>query len=335
MNSLFVHGKPVETVFELLGSDENSMTYSLGWALVNCEMFCAEFAQLLNIHNGFSENIQVRLQDYRSQRGFTDLEIIDPGLHHIIIEAKRGFSVPSEEQLRRYADRMDRGENVHNLLVVLAESDLNEQWLPLQVPLTVDGIPVTTVSWRCFQEMAQCSIGGASHAEKRLLKQFINYLSKVTRMQNQYSNEVYVVSLSTDCWKDEISWIDVVREHRKYFHPVGGGAGGWPPAPPNYIAFRYDAQLQSIHHVESYSVINDYYPHFPVLDPSPTGPLNYLYTLGPAITNCIPTNDPNRQYPALYRSARKRCFLDLLLTCGSIAEAAGKSKERENQLIDR
>ena len=337
MKSLFVYGKPVETVFELLGSDEDAMTNSLGWALVNCERFRANFASLLNIHDEFSENIQVRLQNYQNQKGFTDLEIFDPGSHHIIIEAKRGFAVPSIAQLEKYATRMDVNEehNVHNLLVVLAESDSDEQWLGLQVPGTVNDIPVIAVSWKSFLETAKCSFKGSSNTEKLLLGQFINYLNKVTSMQNQYSNNVYVVSLSTDlfCEDPDIRFIDIVKEYEKYFHPVGGGRGGWPTQPPNYIAFRYYGKLQSIHHVESYTVIDNFFPHFPVPNLTPTESPLYLYTLGPAITppNQIPTNDPNNEYPNLYGPGRKWCFLDLLFTCGSIAEAAVKSRKRDNK----
>ena len=59
---------------------------------------------------------------------------------------------------------------------------------------------------------------------------------------------------------------------------------------------------------------------------------HYLYELGPAIfpRESIPTNDPNGQY-RLYGNGRKWVFIDLLLTSGSVAESAVKSRERENQ----
>lgn len=38
----------------------------------------------------------------------------------------------------------------------------------------------------------------------------------------------------------------------KHFHPVGGKV--WVKDLPNYIAFRYDGKLQSIHHIEGYKV---------------------------------------------------------------------------------
>jgi hypothetical protein len=62
-------------------------------------------------------------------------------------------------------------------------------------------------------------------------------------MQQIDSNWVYVVSLENGIptgWS--ISWRDIIGKKSQYFHPIGGSTGGWPPEPPNYIAFRYDGK---------------------------------------------------------------------------------------------
>lgn len=333
MRQLMVHGQNVGTVFELLGNNENAMTYSLGWALANSASFSGALAQMLEVDGSFTDAMHIRLQDHAHEKGYTDIELIDPGRHHIIIEAKRGFTVPSLTQLEKYADRLLAISDslAQPLLVVLAESDREETWLKLHVPAVVKGIPVKSISWQCFQKMARHSIVKANHEEKRLLKQLIQYLDKVTSMQNQNSNMVYVVSLNDDTFSAaNITFIDVVENYGKYFHPVGGYKGGWPVDPPNYIAFRYHGELRAIHHIESYTVIENYYPHLPVLEDRPLGRPHYLYTLGAVIRpqKKTPTNDPNRIYPPFFRNARKWCFLDLLLTCGSVAEAAKKTRDR-------
>lgn len=334
MTQLMVHGQKVETVFDLLGNNENAMTYSLGWALAKSDSFCRALAELIEIEGGFTDAMHIRLQDHVQEKGYTDIELIDPGKYQVIIEAKRGFTVPGKEQLEKYADRLLATADTiaKPLLVVLAESDRDESWLKIHVPADVKGIPVKSISWRRFQAMALHSIAHANHEEKRLLKQLVQYLDKVTSMQNQNSNMVYVVSLSGDTFSDsEITFIDVVEKFGKYFHPVGGSKGGWPVEPPNYIAFRYHGALQSIHHIESYTVIENYYPHFPVPENSPAGEPHYLYTLGAAIKppHEVRTNDANGNYPNPFRNGRKWCFLDLLLTCDSVAEAAGKTRERQ------
>lgn len=337
MPSLFLHNNQVETFFELLGSNENDMTKSLGWTLANSTRLRAEFANRLNLDNGFSENIQIRLQHRGNQTGVTDIEILDiENHHHIIIEAKRGFSVPSTEQLELYAQRLNEniGHDTNKLLVVLAESDRQEHWLGLHIPETVNDIPVVGISWRQFQILANLGLNNATHAERRLLTQLIEYLRKVITMQNQYSNQVYVVPLSYDEFAiDEngnaITFVDVVETYGQYFHPVGNR---YPNEPPNYIAFRYDGMLQSIHHVEDYLVVEDFAHHFPLQDPHPVEEPHYLYTLGPRLNcNMIPTNDPNGEYPNIYGPGRHWCFIDLLLTCGSVAEAKAMSQIRREQ----
>ena len=107
----------------------------------------------------------------------------------------------------------------------------------------------------------------------------------------------------------------------KYFHPLGGN--GWPKEPPNYIAFRYYGQLQSIHHIEDYVVtknLHDEIPEMPVSD----GTVDFfVYKLGPAIvpTKVVKTGN-------IYASGRKWAMLDTLLTADTIAEACNISKAR-------
>ena len=339
MTQLFVRKQKVDTVFELLGSNENAMTYSLGWALAECDAFSQKLAEMLGLSGGFSDAMLIRLQKFDPQKGFTDIEIIDPGRFHIIIEAKRGFNIPCRDQIKKYADRL-RDTKAKNMLLVLAESDRKEQWLPQQVREHVQEhvqehvkqVEVKAISWKQFQNMANdCMTKASKHSEKRLLRQLIQYLEKVTTMQNQTSNLVYVVSASDDVFfKDiDLSFIDVIEKCQKYFHPVGKG---WPIEPPNYIAFRYRGKLQSIHHIESYTVIKDFQEAFNLPSPHLIKPPHYLYELGPAIhpPKEVRTNDKYKRYTQIQQAARRECFIDLLLTCDSVSEAFAKTKRRMN-----
>src|SRR5207248_3261338 len=109
--------------------------------------------------------------------------------------------------------------------------------------------------------------------------------------------------------------------------PIGGTGGGWPSEPPNYLGFRYDGELKSIHHVESYDVIENFAPHF-TRKSAPTSRPHFLYSLGAAIkpTRRVPTNGNG---DSIYPSGRKWVFIDLLLTAGSVAEAARVTKQRQ------
>ena len=108
-------------------------------------------------------------------------------------------------------------------------------------------------------------------------------------MQTQESNWVFVVSLGTSKPEDcDLTWIEIVQNNMKYFHPLGGN--GWPKEPPNYIAFRYYGQLQSIHHIEDYVVTKKLHDEIPEMPDKVEGYDFFVYKLGPAI---VPTKVGN------------------------------------------
>lgn len=332
MAVLTLHSQQIETVFDLLGQRENDLTYALGWALARSPKFLQQLALKLGLKDGFSERVKIRLQEHSSRQGITDIEIDDPGLCHIILEAKRGFAVPSDSQLMKYARRlkMARDEPRNLLLVVLAEDDRQGNWLRLQVPNTIESVAVKTISWHDFIQLAKRA-KPTEYAEKHLLHQFIHYLGGATTVQNQHSNLVYVVALNNDTFGcGTTTFIDVVEKHGRYFHPIGGVGGGWPFDPPNYLGFRYAGELKAIQHVESYEVISDYKPHFTDV-PTPIERPHFLYRLGPPIkpAHRVPTNGHEH---TIYRAARMWIYIDLLLTAGSVAEAAYLTKKRDAAL---
>jgi hypothetical protein len=145
-------------------------------------------------------------------------------------------------------------------------------------------------------------------------------------MQDVQSNWVYVVSLSgNEVADDGLTWIDIVEKHRRYFHPVG--KRGFPKEPPNYVAFRYWGQLQSIHHIDSFEVSTNPHDYFPQLpdDWDWEDTPHYVYSLGPEIR----PGHVVKNGPSVVRSARVWAMLDLLLTCETITEARNQSYARQ------
>jgi hypothetical protein len=319
MAELFLFGRSVHSIFELLGSKEDDVTYSVGWAFANCPEFLRRFT-LLHFPDlvEVDSDASIYLQHIRQEGGRTDIEIVS-SQYHIIIEAKRGWNFPSDTQLEKYTPRFRQG-NVNTVLSVLTEAspDYASQHLPQQV----NGVRVQYASWKQIAQLATQSIPSSSHAEKRLLRELINYFGRLITMQNHESNRVYVVSLGSGKpdWAT-ISWRDIVNTHGRYFHPIG--VNGWPKEPPNYVAFRYGGELHSIHHVDSYEVVTDVSnigDVIPGIDgvewrKEQTNTL-FLYTLGPAIK-------PFHQVKsgAIVQSNRVWVALDLLLTCNTISEA--------------
>lgn len=268
-----------------------------------------------------SEDATVLLQQHGGRHGITDIEVRDPGRSVWIFEAKAGFVPPGQDQLMKYAARLNELHEVtpERVLIVLAQSDRRDLWLRRTVPETVMDVPVRVLSWRRVRKCVDVAYLSADNTGKALLKQLSGFLEEVIGMQSAVSNEVFVVSLSRETFGGTTTFVEVVEKHGKYFHPVGSG---WPTSPPNYMGFRWDGRLQSIHHVDDYEVITDFNPHFPDVASAQVQPL-FLYTLGPAMRPVHEVRTGN-----VYANGRKWAHLDLLLTCATVAEASDKSKDR-------
>ena len=141
-------------------------------------------------------------------------------------------------------------------------------------------------------------------------------------MRNSRDKRVYVVALSTKSFKDggDYRWVDVVEKDKHYFHPI---RKGWPKVPPNYIAFRYDGQLQSVHNIESYEVVTD--PSTVNENWLESDSEHFLYKLGPAM------KPPETVRSGPIWNSRCWCIIDALLsgTCKTISEAVTETKRRE------
>jgi hypothetical protein len=101
--SLTRHGREVSSVFELLGRDENDLTAALAFTLTRSPGLLSLILHRLD-PQADSAGVAVRLET-RDDHGRTDLEI-ETDSHLIIIEAKRGWLVPGETQLTKYAPRV-------------------------------------------------------------------------------------------------------------------------------------------------------------------------------------------------------------------------------------
>ena len=141
-------------------------------------------------------------------------------------------------------------------------------------------------------------------------------------MRDAQDNRVFVVSLSQDPIKEDrdYTWTDVVEKDRHYFHPKGKG---WPDPPPNYIAFRYNGQLQSVHYIERCDVVTD--PSSVNMNWLEADCKQFLYKLGPAMK----PSSTVKSGPIW--NSRCWCAIDTLLsgTCKTIIEAAAETKRRE------
>jgi hypothetical protein len=310
---LLLHGREIRTVFDLLGSAENDLTYSLGWALARSKRLAGSLLKDVFVGADPGELVAVRLQEFVRGGGFTDIELESERLG-LIIEAKRGWNLPGEDQLSQYAPRLN--VTAGDALLVLAEA--SPDYAKPLLPSHVSNVPVLYRSWKQIAGLVDTSAHEAGHAEKRLLRELDAYLKGLMTMQNQTSNLVYVVSLAAKptAWSGSLTPIQIVAERGCYFHEIGRT---YPSEPPNYLGFRWDGQLQQIRHVEGYEVITDPHPHFPEI-PTQAWERTYLYSLGPPIMPPTPVRTG--------RLFRVWAMLDLLLTCETIAEARDLTQAR-------
>lgn len=321
---IYLHDRKLESIFELLGSKENDITYNIGWVLSQCPSFLRVFLSNFDFGPSLGElaEIEVKLQDHKRETGITDIEISAGTKLHLIIEAKRGLQLPSGKQLGRYAKRLAERNCENQALIAMAECP--PEYAKCHLPQgKIDGISLYYFSWKDIHQMATQSHG--AHAENRMLGQLQTYLRRIVAMQNQESNLVYVVALGTGTPEGfNISWQRIVTEKRRYFHPATG-EGKWPKEPPNYIAFRYGGHLQSIHHVDSWKIVENMHAEIPEILAAKWEP-HYLYELGPAIVPSQAVKTGN-----IFRNARTWAMLDLLLTCDSISGAAELTRKRRSE----
>lgn len=97
VGKMFAYGNEVTNVFQLIGTLENDITKSIAWALCKCPIFMKNIIyEILNIDIN-TEKIQIMYQKFEKDKGITDIEITDNDSFYVIVEAKRGWILPSAE----------------------------------------------------------------------------------------------------------------------------------------------------------------------------------------------------------------------------------------------
>ena len=326
MSELVAYGTEVSSVFQLIGNLENDITKSIAWALARCPEFLkAVINEVMSLEIN-TQNVRIKYQEFEKNKGITDLEITDDTSFYIIIEAKRGWILPGEEQLTLYSQRRNIAESLVPNKAIVSMSECSEDYAKTYLPFkAVNDIPVVHLSWSKLYELANSAKAISRISQKELLKELMKYLGGIMTMQAKESNWVYVVSLSTSKPENcDLTWIEIVEQKKKYFHPFG--INGWPKEPPNYIAFRYNGKLQSIHHIESYTVTKSL--HSAIIEMPDVEKVDeyFVYNLGEPIIPLKTVKTGN-----IYASGRKWAMWDTLLTADTIYEACEISRQRMNE----
>jgi hypothetical protein len=313
--SLIRHGEDATSVFDVLGRDENDLTSALAFTLARSPGLLRLILQRLNMPTD-SEAAVLRLEA-RDDLGRTDLEI-DTGTHLIIIEAKRGWLVPGEPQLAKYAPRVSaRGAGA-----LVSLSGASPDWARQVLPDAVLGVPVLHVPWDWVRQDLAAARAQARGQERAWLDELHEYLRKAIKMRDPADSWTYCVVISNDRPGNGGSrtFRDFVTSEGCYFHPYGLRRG-WPKTPPNFLAFRWGGQVQRIHRVISAEVIPNLQVRWPDIPQTEhTTRPHALYRLGPALPG---TPIPNG---GQYRASRVWLILDQLLVSETLHDAIQQTK---------
>ena len=321
---LNLFGKEVESVFALNGDGEDSITYALGWSLSQSPALLAALGENLFGQPIEFDDARVDLQQSGQDRGFTDIEIFSPSVPHTIIEAKRNWDLPGTKQLKKYSSRIGKETGCGGLIVSLSAA--SREYATDKLPKEVGGVRVEHRSWGDLNKIVSDAYKRTTSFRKKL---WLDHLQKHLRgyisMRNVEDNRVFVVSLSTEAIKAGNSYtsVDVFEKDSKYFHPVGNRKNRWPVIPPNYIGFRLNGRLRSVHHVESYEVVTDLSQQdrrWPETDVD-----YFVYQLGPAVR-------PAKEIRTgrIFRAGRCWCAIDTLLSgqFKTISDARDETNKR-------
>lgn len=185
------YGRSISSVFDLLGRRETDLTAALGWVLARSGRLCDSFLGRCGIEQGAHvESVRLETAD---DDGRTDVELVCEGAL-VVVEAKRGWQLPTIRQLEIYARRVVATGG--GLLITL--SDASPAWAAHALPGVVGGVPIHHLPWSVVLDDIDVAASGVRGSERRWLGELRSYLRKVVRVRDPASGWAYCVVVSDD-----------------------------------------------------------------------------------------------------------------------------------------
>lgn len=321
MVTLTRHGADVPSVFSLLGSNENDLTAALGFVLSKCPPLAAALTQRICAAAGSVAHGDLSLDlEERDAAGRTDLEL-KLGSALFIIEAKRGWLLPSKAQLSKYAGRIAAAPG-GGALVTLSQA--SHALAAQNLPSHIGTVPVVHLPWRDVLTDVDAITPDCRGHERLWLNEFNTYMKEVTRVRRVEDSWTYCVVLNDVKPGGTATFKEIVTEQLSYFHPYG--TGGWPTEAPNFMAFRWAGAVQRIHRVIEHEVVPQLSDRWPELTDKAASRPHAVYRLGPR----LPPHEPIPN-GAPYRASRLWVLLDQLQTAPTLKAALAGSRALAHQ----
>ncbi len=331
MNTLTAYDRKIKTPFGLLGTNENALTFSLGYLYSLCPEFLRKTLYRLdikNLHYTRFADIEISLQRNRAEdkHGITDIEIRLPGMFHIIIEGKIGFVVPSLEQCERYLSELD--EPVKRLVIL--QNAEHSHWVErYKKSNSAFKGKLSGLYWAELLEDAVSLFKAypENSIEGYWLRNFIKF-TKEEYYMGSYTHEVWIVSTNgKELWPGGPSFRDIHTSGKKIYFWTGTRYANRKPL---YIAIRcngFDC-IQKVIRIEHDVTPVSLVPELKKVKSKDDWP-NQSATIW-YLSDPIPLGRKIKTGAGMY-NAHVTCDFDLLLTCDSVVEIREKMKERKER----
>ena len=218
-------GRTVQSVFRLIGNDEDALTYALGFLLARDLDFCVKVVGLCGIRSPrrhLRAAYTVHLQEVTDRRfGRRDI-VIEADNLRVVLEAKVGTSEPTVGQLLKYADEDSLWENFSTKAVVaLTQVKLRSSILDkTRSKLSDKDITCSAVQWHRIIELAlNHAPSDSSEVSRYLFDEFVRYARKDYNNMGYHDAEVLILDVNPDNAK-------IFKEHWLY---VGIPKDKWAP----------------------------------------------------------------------------------------------------------
>ena len=225
---------PVQSIFRLVGSDEDALTYALGFLLSRDADFCRALTRQLGVkaRNLFNLGYAVHLQEV-TEPGFGRRDIVIEGSGtRIVIEAKIGGAEPSAEQLLKYGSEDGLWtQYTTGVVVALTQVKLSAATRKsVRSKLEQKGIQFFEVRWHQVSELVlRHRPSDDSPITKFLFEEFIRYARSDYRM-GYHDAEISVQDvnqLNAEIYKEGWIYVTDLKDKKAplYFAPYFSGIG--------------------------------------------------------------------------------------------------------------
>ena len=226
--------KLVQSIFGLAGSDEDSLTYALGFLLAYDPLFCAKLIRLLGVapRKSFKSGYSIHLQEVTGLGfGRRDIVIEGSGMR-IVLEAKVGGALPTVGQLLKYAKECYRWKKYETRAVVA----LTQVELPTATrekfhsELSGLGIRFSSVQWHQILDLVlSYRPSDGSEVSRYLFDEFIRYIRGDYHM-GYYDAEILIQDVNpcnAKIFRDGWMYVTALKDKKAplYFAPYFTGEG--------------------------------------------------------------------------------------------------------------